>query len=388
MIDFAQLRRWPDVEAPELVAHDATDRLLLDTAEEALVAHPGHVTVIGDRYGALTLGAVSMLEPVGGGSDHLVGPVRVHQDARSGELALVANAARLGLSTPTPGRPEAPSAWVSGPLDASLLAGARVVLLQLPRGLDALDEIAELVAAHADPDVRLFAGGRVKHMAVAMNDVLRRHFGEVQAGLARQKSRVLTASAPLTRSGPSWPRSERHDDLVVVAHGAAFAGASIDIGTRALLEALTVEDPRADHVVDLGCGTGVLGVTYARAHPGARVVATDQSAAAVASAVATAEANGVADRMEVRRDDAGASLPAGSADLVLLNPPFHVGATVHAGIAYKLFDAAARVLRPGGELWCVWNSPLGYRPALQRIIGPTRQVSRDARFTVTVSTRR
>jgi len=369
VIDFAQLRRWPDVEAPELQAVDATDRLLLDTAEEALVAHPAHVTVIGDRYGALTLGVAD--------PGHIA-DIRVHQDALSGELALAANARALGTAP----------RWAHHPLDASLVAGARVVLLQLPRGLDALDEIAELIASHAAPDVQVFAGGRVKHMTPAMNDVLRRHFGDVRAGLARQKSRVLTASAPRPSATPSWPRTQRHGDLVVVAHAAAFAGTTIDIGTRALLEALAGSATDGGHVVDLGCGTGVLAVSYALAHPGAVVVATDHSAAAVASAAETIAAAGLADRVEARRDDAGASLPAGSADLVLLNPPFHVGATVHAGIAHKLFDAAARLLRPGGELWCVWNSHLGYRPTLERVVGPTRQVSRTAKFTVTVSTRR
>jgi len=46
------------------------------------------------------------------------------------------------------------------------------------------------------------------------------------------------------------------------------------------------------------------------------------------------------------------------------------------------------VLRPGGELWCVWNSGMRYRGDLERLVGPTRQVARDAKFTVTVSTRR
>ena len=383
MIDFAQLRRWPDVEAPELLAHDATDRLLLDTSQEALVAHPGHVAVVGDRYGALALGVADLVAdgvegtPDGGESSAPM-PVRVHQDALSGELALAANA-----------RVAAPGArWSWHALDASLVAGARVVLVQLPRGLDALDEIAEVVAAHAHPEVKLFAGGRIKHMTPAMNEVLGRHFGDVRAGLARQKSRVLVATAPRASDAGRWPRTERHGDLVVAAHGAAFAGATIDIGTRALLAALDAERPAARDVVDLGCGTGVLAASYALAHPDTVVVATDQSAAAVASASATVAANGLAGRVEVRRDDAGASLPGGSADLVLLNPPFHVGATVHAGIAHKLFDAAARLLRPGGELWCVWNSPLGYRSTLERVVGPTRQVSRGPKFTVTVSTRR
>jgi 16S rRNA (guanine1207-N2)-methyltransferase len=52
-----KLRRRPDVEAPNLQAWDATDRLLLDTAAERML--PGSsLAVIGDRYGALTLGAL------------------------------------------------------------------------------------------------------------------------------------------------------------------------------------------------------------------------------------------------------------------------------------------------------------------------------------------
>ena len=51
----------------------------------------------------------------------------------------------------------------------------------------------------------------------------------------------------------------------------------------------------------------------------------------------------------------------------------------------RLFEASARVLRPGGELWSVWNSHLAYRPVLERVVGPTRQVSRTSKFTVTAS---
>ena len=50
--------------------------------------------------------------------------------------------------------------------------------------------------------------------------------------------------------------------------------------------------------------------------------------------------------------------------------------------------AAARVLEPGGRLWCVWNSHLRYRPVLEDLVGPTRQTARDRTFTVTVSERR
>jgi 16S rRNA (guanine1207-N2)-methyltransferase len=368
---FDRLHRWPDVEAANLFASDATDRLILDLADEALTAAaPGETAVIGDRYGALTLGAAHR---------GTIG-IRTHQDELSGERALAANAAALSTA----------DAFTSVPLDEALCRDARVVLLQLPRSLDALAEIAELIARSAAADVTVYAGGRVKHMTHAMNDVLGRHFGSITASLAHQKSRVLIAREPRPpEEAPSWPVREFHEDLGlwVCAHGAAFAGTKVDIGTRFLLGFLDGL-PSAETAIDLGCGTGILATAVARARPAMRVTATDQSAAAVASARQTAAANEVADRVAVVRDDGLSGWADGSAELILLNPPFHVGATVHAGIAGKLFEDAARVLKPGGELWTVWNSHLGYRAELERTVGPTRQLGRNTKFTVTVSVKR
>ncbi len=373
---FDALRRWPDVEAPELFAVDAADRLLLDEAASALAAPGADVAVIGDDFGALTLGAVVR---------HDLPRVRVHQDPLCGELALAANAATVGVAPERFASHAAP--------EAALVAEATVVLVKLPRSLEALDATARLVARYARPDVLVFAGGRVKHMTRAMNDVLGRSFEEVRASLGRQKARVLTASRPRQGVEPAAVREVRQEDvgLRVCAVGGAFAGASTDIGTRVLLDHLdAVLDsiPSPGTVVDLGCGTGLLAAAAARSVPGARVIATDQSADAVASAALTASANGCSDRITVTRDDAGARIPSGSVDLVLLNPPFHVGGAVHTAIASKMFRAASRMLAPGGALVTVWNSHLRYRQELERVVGPTRQIARTPKFTLTVSTRR
>ncbi|MEZ5150003.1 class I SAM-dependent methyltransferase [Rhodococcus zopfii] len=367
---FTRLRRLPDVEAPNLVAVDAADRLLLDEADAALAAAPaGTVVIVDDQYGALTLGAAVRHDSTG---------LRVHQDSVVGERALAGNADREGLT----------DRYTRYDLDAALMTGARVVLLRLPRSLSALDEIAETIARHADPGVVVFAGGRDKHISRAMNDVLGRSFADVHASRGRQKSRVLTARSPMP--GPStYPVTDTLPDLglAVVAHGAAFAGPRLDIGTRFLLEFLPRTRRDAAVAVDLGCGTGILAVSLARQNPDLRIVATDQSAAAVASAVATAAANGVADRVEVLRDDAASTLPDNSVDLVVCNPPFHIGAAVHTGAAEKMFAAAARILRDGGELWTVYNSHLNYRGTLKRVVGKTDVAGRNPKFTVTRSVR-
>jgi 16S rRNA (guanine1207-N2)-methyltransferase len=320
----------------------------------------------------------------------------VHQDALTGERALAENARRLGGS----------DAYASHDLDVALLTGARIVLLRLPKSLSALDEIAEAIARLAADDVTVYAGGMLKHMTRSMNEVLSAHFDSVRAGLARQKARVLTASLPESRYGRgrptrpptsvdarstagARPRRRFHADLDlwVYAHGGTFAGTDIDIGTRFLLGFLDQTKPDAATAIDLGCGSGVLASMLAKRRPGIRVLAADQSAAAVASARATAEANGVADRVTVVRDDALSTRPDASAELILLNPPFHVGSSVHAGAGLKLIEDAGRVLAPGGELWTVFNSHLAYQSTLRRVVGPTRQVGRNAKFTVTVSTK-
>jgi 16S rRNA (guanine1207-N2)-methyltransferase len=396
---FARLRRWPDVEADNLQAHDATDLLLVERA--VTLGGEGHeIAVIGDEYGAITLAL----------TDAGLEGIRVHQDLATGRRALARNADELGLS-----------GFSTHELDASLLDGARLVLLQLPKALAELEEIADAVARWAAPDVVLLAGGRVKHMTIAQNDVLGRSFTQVQAQRAERKSRLIMASEPReVPVTPPFPVTAQHDGLILVAHGGAFAGAKLDIGTRVLLGVLDLDGSQlstgapapvervpesaeaADRccvvdggepspgplAVDLGCGTGALAASYALAHPEFRVIATDRSAAAVASARATMAANGISDRVTVMHDDAGSEIADASADVVLLNPPFHLGSSVHTGAATRLFEAAARILRPGGELFTVFNSSLGYRAELTRLIGTTEQVERTPKFTVTRSIRR
>ncbi|MDO8144051.1 MULTISPECIES: methyltransferase [unclassified Isoptericola] len=383
---------WPDdgTRADGPVAVDATDRLLLAEAAESIGrAGPGDVVVVGDRFGALTLGALALGAP----------DVRVHTDALDAEQAVRHH---LDLE-PAEVRDRV---TIHDTLGTALLAGARIVLLQLPKGLAELTETVEAVARHGADDATLLAGGRLKHMTRAMNDVLGDRFTEVRATLARSKSRALVASRPRPEARTADPLYPVHESLTdpellaaasptdggaapdrieVVAHGGTFAGAALDHGSRFLLSTAGYwpAAARVHDAVDLGCGTGLLSVVLAHRYPQARVVATDRSAAAVSSARETLAANGVTG--VVTRDDAGAGLPDESADVVLLNPPFHDRAAMSTEAAYRMFATAGRILRPGGELWCVYNTRLRYRGSIGRAVGPTDHVAQDPRFTVTRS---
>jgi 16S rRNA (guanine1207-N2)-methyltransferase len=269
-------------------------------------------------------------------------------------------------------------------LDEALLAGAAVVLVRLPKSLEQLDDIARAIATWASPDVVVFAGARLKYMTRSMNDVLARSFERVDVSLARQKSRVLIARAPRVVAAPGASSVALPElDLVIGSAGGVFAGGTLDIGTRVLLDSFD-RLPTFESAIDLGCGTGILAASLKRLQPEARVIATDASAAAVSAATETMRANGL--DVEVVRDLGLASQPDASADLVVLNPPFHDGGAVTTDIAFDLFADAARVLRPGGQLWTVFNSHLQYRPRLESVVGPTREIARTPKFSVTAST--
>jgi release factor glutamine methyltransferase len=121
-------------------------------------------------------------------------------------------------------------------------------------------------------------------------------------------------------------------------------------------------------VVDVGTGTGAIALSIALEHPGARVVATDVSAEAVALAREHADRLGLA--VEVRAGDLlepVADELAGAVDLVVSNPPYVAPSDVDAlppdvradparalvgGVEgyERLLAQAAACLRPGGAV--------------------------------------
>ena len=255
------------------------------------------------------------------------------------------------------------------------LGGVDLVWGHLPKSLAALDE--HCASVQGAPDVMFLSGARVKHMNRSMNQVLARHFTAVNASLGRSKCRVLRAWGP-NQLDSEWPKARNHPDLdlTLVAHGATFNGNRIDDGTRLLLKHL---DPGEGTALDLGCGNGVIAAVLARR--GLETTAIDISWSAVAATRATAQANGL--DIDVRWADGLSGFPDHSFDVIATNPPFHQGHAKESEPTLRMFDEAARVLRPGGQLWCVFNSHLPWRRELAARVGRTRVVAQDRNYQLT-----
>jgi len=74
-------------------------------------------------------------------------------------------------------------------------------------------------------------------------------------------------------------------------------------------------------IIDIGTGSGAIGIALAKEMPAARVVATDISPGALEVARQNAIIHGVADRIEFLHGDLFASA-SGSFDLIVSNPPY------------------------------------------------------------------
>ena len=398
--------------APESRGPDQTDRVIIAAAEELSTGSLCDLVVVDDATGELTAFALAS--------------VAEHPDA-----VVLSWASSLPLATALrerfagqieAGRLRVPAGPEAIPLEqaAAETTGHLLVLMRLPKAVHALEDRARSLAAAVRSSGRdgleIVAGGRVKHMTRAQNDALATVFSEVRASRGIGKSRALIASG--LRESVAAPAAAESSARISVRGqqrpialrglGAVFGGASADAGSRLLLDTLdralaagevaaadaALDAPLApdatvtsDAVItaaaDLGCGNGLMTAYLAAALPEATVLGSDADSDAVASTRATLAASGLERHgVEVTWDDALSRVADASLDLVLLNPPFHDGTAVDATLVQSLLDAAARVLRPGGQLWFVHNSYLRYRTEVERRVGPVRQRARDRRFTV------
>lgn len=115
----------------------------------------------------------------------------------------------------------------------------------------------------------------------------------------------------------------------------------------------------AEPVLDLGCGSGALGLLAAR--QGARVIGVDLNPCAAACAARNAARNRLASRYTAIEGDLFAPLAGQRFERVLFNPPFWRGVPRHAadlafrsdGVQTRFAAGLAAALLPGGRAWVV-----------------------------------
>ena len=153
-----------------------------------------------------------------------------------------------------------------------------------------------------------------------------------------------------------------------------FSADGPDRGSELLAAALPAKLP--GRVADFGAGWGFL----SRAILAQDSVKELDLIEAEADALDCAKRNITDPRARFFWADATTFKPAKLWECVVMNPPFHVGRDVDAGLGMAFIKAAHRGLTPSGSLLLVANRHLPYEPLLRQLFKQVEEIGGDSAF--------
>lgn len=211
--------------------------------------------------------------------------------------------------------------------------------------------------------------------------------------LIKRRCRVLaaeraTATAPATTpTAPSPPHPDGLDAWQILApidwgagerdwtfYPGVFACGRLDAATALLIDHLPPL-PTGTRVLDFGAGTGIIAAAIVERSPGTGVVLLERDAIALVAA-----ARNVAGCTRVL--GSGLAHVQGPFDLIVSNPPIHLGGAQSLATVEALIRDAPSALRPGGTIMLVAQRRLPIPALLARSFRDVRTVADGGPFRV------
>ncbi|HGM7713441.1 23S rRNA (guanine(1835)-N(2))-methyltransferase RlmG [Serratia marcescens] len=358
-----ELERYPQQEeSTQLQAWEAADEYLLQQLENVDIGGRP-VLIFNDNFGTLACAL------------HAHRPYSV-SDSYMSQLATRHNLKLNGLD------PEQVTLLDSL---AELPAAPAVVLIRVPKALALLEQQLRALRHVVTEDTLIVAGAKARDVHTSTMQLFEKVLGPTRTSLAWKKARLIFCQAadivpPAAAETTDWTLDGT--DWLIHNHANVFSRGSLDIGARLFMEHL----PRGlnGHIVDLGCGNGVIGLTALAQNPEAQMTFVDESYMAVASSELNVEHNlpQELDRCQFEVNNALAGIERESVQAVLCNPPFHQQHAITDHTAWQMFCDAKRCLQVGGELRIVGNRHLDYHQKLKRLFGNCTLVASNKKFVI------
>jgi len=365
------LYRYPIRQGDKLQAWDAADEYLLQEVETQLpeLGTTASTLIINDNFGTLSC-ALHKLRPTSI-SDSWLGLQAASQNFEANNID-----------------PE--NVDLRNSLDWPSQTSFDLVILKIPKSLALLEDQLHRLKPLVTESSVVIAAAMAKHVHTSTLNLFKKILGETKTSLAKKKARLVLCAPKdsLIKSSTDvnspYPKSYQLDELnlTIANHAGVFSQQKLDIGTRFFLEHLP-KDLGAKHIVDLGCGNGLLGLVAAKQNKDINVSFYDESFMAVKSAeINFKSALGHTDKASFIQTDCLSGVDDSSADIVFNNPPFHQQHAIGDFIAKQMFNDAKRVLRKNGELWIVGNRHLGYHKILDRLFGNHSIIASNKKFVI------
>ncbi|MBB1319246.1 methyltransferase [Shewanella sp. SR43-4] len=370
-----ELFRYPSQQASNLQAWDAADEYLIKYLIDAEIT-PSTTAILNDNFGALTCALAAQ--------------------APNSELLIETDAktSLLGCQQNLLGNKLAPTniQWFNS--RDTLPDNIQLVLMKLPKNLHYFGQQLARLSTVLPAGTQILIGAKAKSINPALLASIEKNLGPASASLAWKKTRVISCISDGKPRSLAQAVSWNVDELKLTMSNLAnvFAANKLDIGARIMLD--NMPKGEFNHIIDLGCGNGILGLHAKQCYPHAQIHFVDDSDMAIASAKHNWHANALdAQSQEPQTeqtpqaffhwDDCLSNLPADvEPDLVLCNPPFHQGEAITDHIAWQMFVDAHKRLKKGGLLHIVGNRHLAYHVKIKRIFKNCTTVASNGKFVI------
>ena len=164
--------------------------------------------------------------------------------------------------------------------------------------------------------------------------------------------------------------------MKLLTDNGVFSKNNVDAGSYAFLKVLLPLD-LGNHILDLGCGYGTIGLTLAKAHEEARITLADVNPRAVALCERNAGLLNLSPRVTILQSDIYEKIE-GPYDSIVVNPPIRAGKAV----TYRMYEEAKQYLIDGGSLYVVIRKAQGAKSAakfIESVFGNIQLLERDKR---------
>ncbi len=260
-----------------------------------------------------------------------------------------------------------------------------LIIIKIPKSNSYFEFLISKLNSHYPPDLPLLAATMVKYLNSTLYETCHSLLNNMQYSLTWKKAKIITGKLSGQKNNQDFITKVKHDNLTLINYVNLFSSSRIDIGTRFLLENLSLINlsPDLENIIDLASGNGIIAFSLLALLPQAKFWLTDISSSAYHSAKASISYNQLnSDSITLIKDHALDSFPADFADLIITNPPFHDNHKVSLTPTLSIFADCFRVLKNHKMLIVVANKHLGYHQHLKKIFSEVKIITQNDKFII------
>jgi len=385
------LQRIPEIPNDTLRAWDAADELIMNTvfsdyADSLDKPASQAILIANDTFGALSVAFNEYA--IDSWSDSYVSHLATEENLKLNNIDK-ADTLRFIPSSEAPQSSSSPY---------------KLVIIKIPKTLSLLEDQLLKLKPYINKETKIIASAMTKNIHNSTLALFEKYIGTTTTSKATKKARLIFSENDLVNDASSdnsdssenspYPNIIKDEKIQITLfnHANVFAKDKLDVGTRFLIQNMD-QCPKADHVIDIGCGNGALGIMLKRYQPNAKISFVDESYNALASAKESynfaypESAQDASFHLSNSLEQFQSADPENKAQLVLCNPPFHQVHSIGDHIAWEMFRQSRDALATDGEMWIVGNRHLGYHIKLKKVFGNCRTIATNPKFVILAATK-